>query len=235
MAPFIWGSSSAQDAVADDSIQIEYLAPESPGDDFFLAYEVPQGCVSAIIIMGHANANEPSWEDYTSAIAIPIPSDPATGLAIIQGKVPETTDAGLLSESTLEFRIAILDPVTLVLQLSLPTPLVPKSEPSDTDLPDDAGFASPNISDLVSQVADVSVLDDSDLEDMDLGDLDSEGDGPEDDSEKSTQNSPGAGKLSKIGNSSNVISTSRTLVLLTSSDFIYHVHDQPTPIHGSGH
>jgi len=213
LAPFIFDSSSAQEDVEDDPFSVEYLAPQMPGDPFYLGYVVPPGSLSAVIIMTETDAGEPAWEDYAGAVAIPIQSDPDTGLTSISGEIPESTDAEMLRASTLEFRIAILDPLTGSLSLSAPTPLVPKEEPSEDDSTEESDDAGLSATDLVSQSGENS--------------------GPGDDSEKSGSNNPSSGLLGKFGQSGKVIPL--TLVSLTSSDFLFYVHDQPTPIHGSGH
>lgn len=206
--------ASADDACPDDGIAIEYVAPTHPGDAYQLSYLVPEGHASAVIVMDASDSTEPTLEDYAGAMLVPVTPDPATGLVTIAGVIPADTPEEWFTTSPLEFRVVLVEPSTGEIQLSLPFPVVPKEQPPGTQGDPDVGEDALSAADLVS------VSDDDD-------------DGSEDYAQKSGSNSSSAGSLGKA--SGNALSFTIPFVTLTSTSFILAVHDQPTPIHGSGH
>ena len=207
-------------ARADDptvGLEVEYLAPSGPGDLVMLRFPIPPGYAGGVILMFEAPTEPPVPEDFDGGFLVPVEIDPATGDGVLTGVLPDTVTLDQLEEIPLELRAGLQDQITGKIWITPGIPLIPEN-PDDPFADESDGSNQPDDPDDSPD----EFLPQSPALAGDEGET-------EEASGSAGSNNPGAfgGKSGKIG--------SFPLTILEGVPLIFGIHDQPTPIQGSGH
>lgn len=215
------GISAAQESPP-EKITIEYTPPELPGDPVILRYIVPPGWLSALVLMRETLEPVPDAAHFADAIVLDVPVNPDTGEAILVATVPLSVTVEQMQNARLDFRVFFMDNATSIVRLSERIPFFTESAPAEpeetaddepsADDDEDEGSAGPGGPSLGTADA---------IEDPQAG------------QENATASTGSSGTGSWSGKTGKT--KTQTIKLLDNVSILVAIHDQPTPIQGSGH
>ena len=229
-----FGPAEAQDTAAPTELLYQFNRPTTPGDPFSLRFPIPAGYESAIVICDQPGSIDenglPVPEDgsqdlvnsidWARALFLLLPNSD-TGMAGLNGTLPEGVSLLELSQSIVQVRIFLANRTTGHSMLSDPIPL-------------GAALTTPDEENTEAQydVAADSILS--------VADLATETDSETADSGTSGDGSSGAEANSDFLFDTNTLSSQQFQPLpLTSlaggAITWFSIHDQPIPVQGSGH
>lgn len=204
------------------TVQIEYQfdQPEAPGDSFSLRYTVPTGYESAVLIGNRTDeesTENPEQETgITSALILPLPGAGESAWTGLDGIVPESVTTEELEQSIVDIRIVLFNPQTGEILLSDPIPLSNQGlNPGGSDEVDEA---------LTS--VDMAVSEENP----------GEGDGSDESGDPDSSESdvtPYSVATAELANGASF--GTLALRVIAEASLKVSIHDQPTPVQGSGH
>lgn len=234
---------------AEDLSQIafKYQAPTGPGSIFALGYQIPPQLQTAVLITNgvaeNPNSSTPDPE-FAGAILLPLPAD-SVGNTGFEGSVPDFITAQEIADSKLHLWIVIYDPLTDQAWLSDPIPV--QGLPSDTSTPpiqlDVSGLGTETFVEVGSTdvTEDSSSAEEDGVETDDDSDEDGEGEiwasTSDDGSDGGSTPAPhkpfnvGVPSIPWISDVVNILN----LRNISGTSLLASIHDQSTPVQGSGH
>ncbi len=224
-------------------IEFQYLSPAGPGSRFALAYQVPTHLHTAVLITNGAveiPESPASVPDLSGALVFPLPVDPMSGATGFEGTVPDTITVEQIAQSEMHLWIVLYDPLTDEAWLSDPLPIqgLPSEPPPAPVELDVAGLATYGLvqtaSGPSSEENGVEPEDAEGEEDEDSEIWASTSDDGSDDGTTPTPHKPfnvGVPSIPWISDIVNILNLSN----ISGTSLLTSIHDQSTPVQGSGH